>query len=101
MGIRDLGSVSNLILSQADLRRKPVIDECSSLSCKEKLSILAVAPPEAHMRTVTIAIGNYGLTKPLLEGSVESGQLKLRYIQIDPITAAMRRMVQKPRIRHL
>lgn len=42
----------------------------------------------------TIAIGNYGLTKPLKDGSVHSPDLNLEYIQVDPIVAAMRRMVR-------
>jgi 4,5-dihydroxyphthalate decarboxylase len=43
---------------------------------------------------LTIAIGNYGLTKPLKDGSVRAADLHLEYIQVDPIVAAMRRMVR-------
>jgi 4,5-dihydroxyphthalate decarboxylase len=43
---------------------------------------------------LTIAIGNYGVTQPLKDGSVRPDHLKLDYIQVDPITAAMRRMVR-------
>jgi 4,5-dihydroxyphthalate decarboxylase len=43
---------------------------------------------------LTIAIGNHGLTKALKDGSVRTADLKLDYIQVDPITAAMRRMVR-------
>jgi 4,5-dihydroxyphthalate decarboxylase len=43
---------------------------------------------------LTIAIGNYGLTKPLKDGSVGVGDVKLEYIQVDPIVRAMRRMVR-------
>ena len=46
------------------------------------------------MPPLTIAIGNYGLTKPLKEGSVRVDDLQLEYIQADPIVAAMRRMVR-------
>ena len=46
------------------------------------------------MHPLTIAIGNYGLTKPLKDGTVRAGDLKLDYIQVDPIVAAMRRMVR-------
>lgn len=46
------------------------------------------------MRPLTIAIGNYGLTKPLKNESVSIGDLKVEYIQVDPIIAAMRRMVR-------
>jgi 4,5-dihydroxyphthalate decarboxylase len=43
---------------------------------------------------LTIAIGNYGLTKPLKEGSVRPDGLELQYISVDPIIAAMRRMAR-------
>lgn len=46
------------------------------------------------MHSLTIAIGNYGLAKPLKDGSVPVGDLKVEYIQVDPIVAAMRRMVR-------
>ena len=46
------------------------------------------------MPPLTIAIGNYGLTKPLKDGSVRADDLNLEYIQVDPIVAAMRRMVR-------
>jgi 4,5-dihydroxyphthalate decarboxylase len=41
-----------------------------------------------------IAVGNHGITKPLKDGSVPSGRLQLNHIQVDPIVAAMRRMVR-------
>lgn len=47
------------------------------------------------MHPLTIAVGNYGLAKPLKDGSVPVGDLKVEYIQVDPIVAAMRRMVRK------
>jgi len=43
---------------------------------------------------LTIAIGNYGLTKPLKKGSVRPDGLELQYISVDPIVAAMRRMAR-------
>ena len=46
------------------------------------------------MHPLTIAIGNYGLTKPLKDRSVHTGELNLEYIGVDPIVAAMRRMVR-------
>jgi 4,5-dihydroxyphthalate decarboxylase len=46
------------------------------------------------MHPLTIAIGNYGLTKPLKDGSVRVGDVELDYVHIDPIVAAMRRMVR-------
>jgi 4,5-dihydroxyphthalate decarboxylase len=65
------------------------------LSRNAEISILcAPSGGIAAVRPLTIAIGNYGLTKPLKEGSVQSDRLKLQYIQVDPIVAAMRRMVR-------
>ncbi len=46
------------------------------------------------MPPLTIAIGNYGLTKPLKDGSVRAGAWNLEYVQVDPIVAAMRRMAR-------
>jgi 4,5-dihydroxyphthalate decarboxylase len=46
------------------------------------------------MDPLTIVIGNYGLTKPLKEGTIQPVGLRLEYLQIDPITSAMRRMVR-------
>jgi len=43
---------------------------------------------------LTIAIGNYGITKALKDGRVRADDLQLEYIQVDPIIAAMRRMVR-------
>ena len=40
------------------------------------------------------AIGTYGVTKALKDGSVRSNRLELEYIQVDPITLAMRQMVR-------
>jgi 4,5-dihydroxyphthalate decarboxylase len=44
------------------------------------------------MQPLTIALGNYGLTKPIKQGAVGPGQLNLSYVEIEPIIAAMRRM---------
>jgi 4,5-dihydroxyphthalate decarboxylase len=44
------------------------------------------------MQKLSIALGTYGLTKPLKEGRVPSGRLPLDYAQIDQIVPAMRRM---------
>ena len=46
------------------------------------------------MSALTIAIANHGLTNALKDGSVHTGDLKLDHVQVDPITAAMRRMVR-------
>ena len=45
-------------------------------------------------RSLTIAIGRYGLTQALHDGSVRPDGLDLRFAQVEPITAAMRRMVR-------
>jgi 4,5-dihydroxyphthalate decarboxylase len=46
------------------------------------------------VNSLTIAIGNYGLTKPLKDGSVELTGKTPHYVEVSPITAAMRRMVR-------
>ena len=46
------------------------------------------------MRPLTIAVGNHGLAKSLKDGSTQSRHLTLNFIQVDPIIAAMRRMVR-------
>jgi 4,5-dihydroxyphthalate decarboxylase len=45
------------------------------------------------MQPLTIALGNYGLTKPLKDGAVNA-RVPLDFIAVEPITAAMRRMVR-------
>jgi NMT1/THI5 like protein len=45
------------------------------------------------MQPLTIALGNYGLTKPLKDGAVKA-RVPLDYVAVEPITAAMRRMVR-------
>jgi 4,5-dihydroxyphthalate decarboxylase len=46
------------------------------------------------MPPLSIALGDYGLTQPLKDGSVPSGRLVLDFVRVEPITAAMRRMVR-------
>jgi 4,5-dihydroxyphthalate decarboxylase len=46
------------------------------------------------VRPLTIAVGNHGLTKSLKDGSTPSPHLALNFIPVDPIIAAMRRMVR-------
>lgn len=46
------------------------------------------------MRPLTIAVGNYGVTKPLKDGTVSCGRLKLQHIAIDSAVTGMRRMVR-------
>jgi 4,5-dihydroxyphthalate decarboxylase len=43
---------------------------------------------------LSIALGDYGLTRPLKEGGVPPGRLSLDFVPVEPITAAMRRMVR-------
>jgi 4,5-dihydroxyphthalate decarboxylase len=44
------------------------------------------------MQQLSIALGTYGLTKPMKDGEVPAGRLPLNYAQIDQIVPAMRRM---------
>jgi len=46
------------------------------------------------MTPLTIAVGNYGLTRALKDGSVAAERLPLDLVEIAPITKAMRRMVR-------
>jgi 4,5-dihydroxyphthalate decarboxylase len=52
----------------------------------------AAAIVERPMQSLTIALGNYGLTKPLKEGQVATPRLPLAYAPIEQIVPAMRRM---------
>jgi 4,5-dihydroxyphthalate decarboxylase len=47
-----------------------------------------------RVRSLTIAIGATGLTKAIIDGSIQPDGVKLQYIQVDPITSAFRRMVR-------
>ena len=49
----------------------------------------------AAMAPLTIAVGSYGLTKALKDGTVASDRLALEFVEISPITRAMRRMVRE------
>jgi ABC-type nitrate/sulfonate/bicarbonate transport system substrate-binding protein len=46
------------------------------------------------VRPLNIAVGNHGIVMPLKGGHVPSGRLQLNFTQVDPIVAAMRRMVR-------
>jgi len=46
------------------------------------------------VRPLTIAVGNYGVTRPLKDGSVSCGRLKLEHVAVDSAVAGMRRMVR-------
>lgn len=46
------------------------------------------------MRALTIAIGSYGITRALKEKRIVSERLPLDFVEVSPITAAMRRMVR-------
>jgi 4,5-dihydroxyphthalate decarboxylase len=47
---------------------------------------------EPRLQPLTIALGNYGLTKPLKDGQAKTGRLPLQYAPIEQIVPAMRRM---------
>ena len=44
--------------------------------------------------TLSVALANYGHTKPLQDGSVASEKVSLEHIEVSPITTAFRRMVR-------
>jgi len=44
------------------------------------------------MQPLTIALGNYGLTKPIKEAGVNFGRLNLRLVEVEQIVPMMRRM---------
>jgi 4,5-dihydroxyphthalate decarboxylase len=46
------------------------------------------------MRPLTIAVGNYGVTQPLKDGTVSSARLVLEHMAVDSAVAGMRRMVR-------
>ena len=46
------------------------------------------------MRVFRIALGNYGVTKPLKDGGVSNGRLNLQHVEIESAVAGMRRMVR-------
>jgi len=57
------------------------------MSGLEKEMILPVRP-------LTIAVGNYGVTRALKNGSIATGRLRLEHIAVDSAVAGMRRMVR-------
>jgi 4,5-dihydroxyphthalate decarboxylase len=44
------------------------------------------------MQPLTIALGNYGLTKPIKQGGVGLGRLDLSFVEVEQIVPMMRRM---------
>jgi 4,5-dihydroxyphthalate decarboxylase len=46
------------------------------------------------MRPLTTAIGSYGVTRALMEGHVASDRVAFDFVEIAPVTKAMRRMVR-------
>ena len=46
------------------------------------------------MHSLRIAVGNYGVTRPLKDGSVSYGRLVLEHVAVDSAVAGMRRMVR-------
>jgi 4,5-dihydroxyphthalate decarboxylase len=47
-----------------------------------------------RVRPLKIAIGSTGLTKPIIDGTVQPEGLVLQHVLVDPITSAFRRMVR-------
>jgi 4,5-dihydroxyphthalate decarboxylase len=47
------------------------------------------------MPPLTIALGNYGLTKPLKRPGADLGRLDLQFVEVDQIVPMMRRMCRK------
>lgn len=47
------------------------------------------------MPPLTIALGNYGLTKPIKQAGVDFGRLDLSFVEVDQIVPMMRRMCRK------
>ena len=70
-------------------------------AAKQNALLSAGIAGSLSMQPLTIALGNYGLTKPLKQAGVRSGRLDLKFVQIEQIVPAMRRMCRGPRIRHL
>src|SRR5215471_6636037 len=71
------------------LRRHTILSRNAALSILPA-DFSGIAP----VPSLTMAVGNYGLTKPLKDGSVRIGDRKVEYVQVDPIVAAMRRMAR-------
>jgi 4,5-dihydroxyphthalate decarboxylase len=44
------------------------------------------------MQPLTIALGNYGLTKPMKKAGADLGRLNLRFVEVEQIVPMMRRM---------
>ena len=47
------------------------------------------------MRRLTIALGNYGITKPLKRAGADLGRLELDFVEVEQIVPMMRRMCRK------
>ena len=47
------------------------------------------------MQALTIALGNYGVTKPIKAAGANLGRLNLRLVEVDQIVPMMRRMCRK------
>ena len=44
------------------------------------------------MHPLTIALGNYGLTKPMKQAGFDLGPLDLKFVEVEQIVPMMRRM---------
>jgi 4,5-dihydroxyphthalate decarboxylase len=47
------------------------------------------------MQPLTIALGNYGLTKPMKQADTNFGRLSLRFVEVEQIVPMMRRMCRR------
>lgn len=47
------------------------------------------------MQPLTIALGNYGITKPIKAAGADLGRLDLRFVEVEQIVPMMRRMCRK------
>jgi 4,5-dihydroxyphthalate decarboxylase len=47
------------------------------------------------MQPLTIALGNYGITKPIKEAGADLGRLNLNFVEVEQIVPMMRRMCRK------
>ena len=47
------------------------------------------------MQPLTIALGNYGITKPIKAVGADLGRLNLNFVEVEQIVPMMRRMCRK------
>jgi 4,5-dihydroxyphthalate decarboxylase len=57
--------------------------------------MVALQTGEFLMQPLTIALGNYGITKPIKAAGGKQGRLNLDFVEVDQIVPMMRRMCRK------